>query len=213
MDKFLNSKENWMNFRASALKTETWIQKALELKSTIEIFRQYHILQHLVISKEINLPPDLSKFYDKSHFTFQTQRMLMGYSLENLLKGILIFQNPEKYLPEDKNRFKIKGGHNLPKLCEDCNINLKTIEENYLKMLSFYSEWGGRYPIGSHEHHIPLERKPKTIKGVEISMISISFGNKDDHYFDKERWYDIYHTSITDFEFSFYEKIFQKFHP
>ena len=77
MDNFFNSKENWENFREIALKIETWIEKALELKSTIDIFRQYHILQKLVIFKEINLPPNLSKFYHKGHFTFQTQRMLM----------------------------------------------------------------------------------------------------------------------------------------
>lgn len=210
MNKLYNLKENWMNFRNSALKIETWVQKAKELKEAIDIFRQYHHLQQLVILKKINLPSEISDFYKKGSFTYQTQRMLMGFSFENVLKGILVARNPDKYLPEDQTKFVIKSGHNLPKLCKECGINLEKIEENYFKMLSAYSEWGGRYPIGRHQNIIPVERKPKNINGIEISTISLYFGNQDNDYFDEERWYDIYHTSIQEFEYGFYEKMFQK---
>lgn len=83
--------------------------------------------------------------------------LLMGYSIENLLKGILLSQKPELFHPSE--RMKRFGHHKLIRLCNEVGVELQSDEKKWLMKLTEYIEWQGKYPI-------PLERdkdKDRTI--------------------------------------------------
>jgi len=71
--------------------------------------------------------------------------MLMGYAIENLLKGILMIQHPEYFKPEAK-LVDIQD-HDLTRLCNKCNIVITQDEANLLNKLKNYILWQGKYPI------------------------------------------------------------------
>lgn len=70
--------------------------------------------------------------------------LLMGYSIENLLKGILLSQKPELFHPK-----KMKGfnHHDLKMLCDEVGLELQVDEKEWLTKLTAYIEWQGKYPI------------------------------------------------------------------
>lgn len=65
-----------------------------------------------------------------------------------------------------------------------------------------------RYPIGSHKDSIPREKKPKKVKDIEISMITVNFSSNFPVGFTG--FYDLYHVSITKAEWNIYSRIFEK---
>lgn len=77
----------------------------------------------------------------------RSSMILMGLSLENLLKGILL--NSGKY-PISQGIFprEIKS-HNLYELCEKAGITIKSSYEEkiFLQRLSEQVDWAGKYPI------------------------------------------------------------------
>ena len=70
---------------------------------------------------------------------------LMGCSLENLLKGILMSLHPE-YFQASGELIRIQS-HDLVKLCRRCNIDLSQEEKELLTKLTTYVTWAGRYPV------------------------------------------------------------------
>ncbi len=71
--------------------------------------------------------------------------LLIGYSFENLLKGVLMFEHPE-YFKANAKMTHIQS-HDLVKLCSRCNIPLQAEEANLLEKCTIYIEWQGKYPI------------------------------------------------------------------
>lgn len=75
-------------------------------------------------------------------------RMLMGYSIENLSKAILIKKKPDLIKKDgafgDKNTIK---RHLSIEMIRECGIKLKAQEKDTVQMLSWYVLWAGRYPI------------------------------------------------------------------
>lgn len=71
--------------------------------------------------------------------------LLMGYSIENLLKGILLNQKPELFQPS--KRMKGFGHHKLTRLCDEVGVELQSDEKKWLMKLTEYIEWQGKYPI------------------------------------------------------------------
>ena len=70
--------------------------------------------------------------------------MLMGFSLENLLKGIVIRQQPELLKPDGS--FNLKS-HKLVILAQMGNIQLLPEEESTLETLTTATEWASRYSV------------------------------------------------------------------
>ena len=70
--------------------------------------------------------------------------LLMGYSIENLLKGILLSQKPELF---DTQKMRGFNHHDLIRLCNEVGVELQTDEQEWLKKLTEYIEWQGKYPI------------------------------------------------------------------
>ena len=71
--------------------------------------------------------------------------LLIGYAIENLLKGNQLVQHPEYFKPNKKmNDIKT---HKLTELCKWCNISLIEEEIVLLNKLTRYVKWQGKYPI------------------------------------------------------------------
>jgi len=70
---------------------------------------------------------------------------LMGYAIENLLKGILILRHPEYFKPTGE--MTSIGTHKLVSLCQRCGIQLLDEESTLLDKLTTYIRWAGRYPV------------------------------------------------------------------
>jgi hypothetical protein len=86
---------------------------------------------------------ELLDFWDES--LMSVYFMLMGYSLENLLKAILMIQHPEYFKPNQK-LIDLRT-HDLVDLCRRCKIKLLKEEANLLRELTVFIEWKGKYPI------------------------------------------------------------------
>ena len=71
--------------------------------------------------------------------------VLMGYAIENLLKGILMAAHPEYFKPDAK--ITDVRSHNLVGLCNRCSLSLTPDHEDLLKRLTEHIEWVGKYPV------------------------------------------------------------------
>ena len=86
----------------------------------------------------------------------ETNLLLLGFSIENLLKGLLIYQYKKLYaLPENcafeflvKNIWKIGNSHDLNRLSKNAGFELTNDETKLLTKLTKYSTWGRKvsYP-------------------------------------------------------------------
>jgi len=82
--------------------------------------------------------------------------MLYGLAFENLLKGLLVFKNPEKY--KDNIKWEnMKGGHDLIKLFNNIDFKLSDEEIHIMKSLTDAVMWAGRYPVPkNHDNKISI---------------------------------------------------------
>jgi hypothetical protein len=89
--------------------------------------------------------------------------LLIGYSIENLLKAILMFDHPE-YLKAGERITDIQS-HNLIALCERCVIKVEEAESQLLGDLTSYIEWQAKYPVPlGIEKALPKKQKHGTWK-------------------------------------------------
>lgn len=91
---------------------------------------------------------------------YQSYSLLMGYSIENSLKGYAI----EKYISENiqnkitsfdmlmKDVWKTREGHDLIKLLDNFNITITSPEDLVLSRYKQFTIWAGKY-------HIPKDSK------------------------------------------------------
>jgi hypothetical protein len=84
--------------------------------------------------------------------------LLVGYAVENLLKGILMVQHPEYFQPSGKMT-RIRT-HDLLGICGHCRIPLTQEESNLLKRLKRCIEWQGKYPVPLNGNDMPPIRLP-----------------------------------------------------
>ncbi|HRP53743.1 MAG TPA: hypothetical protein PLI97_09580 [Fluviicola sp.] len=90
---------------------------------------------------EINSFPNL----DSKHGLMNSSYLLFGYSLENVIKGILIAKKPD-LINDFRMNLKITKGHDLVNLVKDLN-NLTKQDKKILKLLSDIIPNWGRYPV------------------------------------------------------------------
>lgn len=93
--------------------------------------------------------------------------MLIGFSFENFLKGILICNDLKNVDDRIKTLKNWKGlGHDLFELVENCKIKVNDEEKSLLERLTIFSIWRGRYPV-------PIEPKdlPRLIKDPSGTLI------------------------------------------
>ena len=96
-------------------------------------------------------------FYQKKLFS-RTYFFLLGIAIENLLKGILISENPN-HIKDGKISPEISSGHNLKKLSEKINsLDFNTDEIRLFEILSEVIPYWGKYPIPKDFNQIKEEK-------------------------------------------------------
>ena len=144
--------------KAKASDWRTWQATAKDLKKAAKVF-------------ESGYPSESGPVY----------LFLAGLSLENLVKAVLTKKRLQKWT-NDKLSWGCNG-HNLPGLFKNASITpLKDWEDEFIKRLKRFVEWGGRYPI-------PNAQKD----AAEMNQSAMSTG--DPEKFDKlfERLQSILH--------------------
>ena len=118
---------------------EEWYDYARELKEAADT------LWKLKSKEMIYFKTDDSE-YLKPNYS-RTFFFLNGVSIENLLKGILISENPE-YLQYGKISNDISKGHNLKSLALKVkSIDFNKVELKILELLSEVVPYWGKYPV------------------------------------------------------------------
>jgi hypothetical protein len=139
-------------------KSDIWLHEALNLKYSAQVLNDY----------TWNLSDELlnKKNYGQKYPAFWTariERMLWGYSFENLFKAKIISDLKidegirQVPFPEIKS-------HDLLLLANKAKIVLSEEERFYLKILGKCAVWAGRYPIPAKESQLPQTRKAMNTK-------------------------------------------------
>ena len=119
---------------------EQWFELADELFQSVIILyknRKSRIIEHKRYNKESIFKPIVSKGY----------LLLAGYTVENLLKSILIIQTPS-LVQNGKIDSEISTKHNLFELSKRVKcLELCEIENQFLKVLSEGIPYWSRYPV------------------------------------------------------------------
>jgi len=110
--------------------------------------------------------------------------LLMGYAIENLLKGILILQHPEYFKPTGKME-DIKT-HDLSGLCRRCGIQFEDTETLLLDTLHTHIEWMGKYPIPLDGDKMwPIKQADGTWKQVDHAFDGMETYQRIDSLYTK----------------------------
>ncbi len=81
--------------------------------------------------------------------------MLLAFAAENFLKGILIGRDPSRVGESGISKWP-GGGHDLPALAAEANIELTDDDRALLLTRSIFGEWMGRYPCPlKHDDRLP----------------------------------------------------------
>jgi hypothetical protein len=115
-----------------------WIDYSEELRDSSELIWKESI--------KIKLHNTFPIRQDKPRLS-RTYFLNIGFSLENLIKGLLISENPD-YLKDGKISHEISSGHNLEKLASKITtLNFNNTELDFLIILSKALPNWSRYPI------------------------------------------------------------------
>lgn len=94
--------------------------------------------------------------------------LLYAYAIENLFKGLMAANNPEKLSESDSNFFK---GH-ISKVAEKSGVTVSEEQGKLIKRLEDIVMWMGRYPL-------PLTRKNQDFLGVAPESIIDAYRDVD----------------------------------
>ena len=115
-----------------------WIEYSEELRDSSELIWEE--------SKRITVHNNFPSRQDRPGLS-RTYFLIIGFSLENLIKGLLISENSD-YLKDGKISPEISSGHNLGKLASKIStLNFDKEELDFLKILSKAIPNWSRYPI------------------------------------------------------------------
>ncbi|MEP3676140.1 hypothetical protein [Sulfitobacter sp.] len=129
---------------------EHWYDQSMELRDAAEfLWRQKGIEQvGFVLPDEVYSKPRYSR----------TVFLLIGFAIENMIKGILISEVPAR-ISGGKMAPDISTGHDLcawAKLM--ASITISEREENILNLLSELVPYWGKYPSAKKKHHVREEK-------------------------------------------------------
>jgi hypothetical protein len=96
-------------------------------------------------------------------------RMLMAFSIENLLKGILIVEGHEA-IEGDKLSNRL-GNHSLRQYADDVSgVTITKSEKRLLDELEHYLRWAGRYPMPKKPDSAIQIRHSKAQHDAELAL-------------------------------------------
>jgi len=155
-DDYIPIREVWNFEQNLASKPDVWRNEAINLRFTAEALWLY---DDEVIQKVFH---DRAPCRLPSFFSARVERMLLGFSLENLVKAVLL--QDEKWFNDVFSKEGTlswgKDGHNLLKLFQQANVETSLMERKYLEAWQLCALWAGRYPLPTKEIHLPRQRKP-----------------------------------------------------
>jgi len=187
--------------------TKTWLNKAWDLRNSTEALYQVQLTQRNAMfdnSKEAILK-DIPLVHSDN-----IQRMLWGYSFENLIKILIILKlkNSDNIVEVPIEEIK---SHDLQQLAKKANIQLSDDESFYLGILTKATVWAGRYPMSFNQHYIPKTRASMNTR-EELNQ-------RSKQQFDKlikgkikrvVEESDILNTGISSYEIELYKLLFKK---
>ncbi len=156
MDKKHQNKRNVWDFEKNLAITNprVWTNEAINLKYSSKVLLSYDDeVRECVFDKKTK--PRFPVFW-----TARIIRMLFCYSLENLVKCILVQNDPDKYFKKDGSITFGKIGHDLVKLFSEAGIETNEEEKRYLEIWSKCAVYAGKYPIAKNENQFPDQRIP-----------------------------------------------------
>ena len=196
---------NFETFMASNHKV--WSSKAHDMRQTAELLIQYdsEVFKKVFRDKE---PARLPLFW-----TAGPARMLMGFSLENLIKAVIL-KNPDKLkdvFSKEGNISWGKHGHDLITLSELAGMDWNKTQYRYLELWQICSTWAGRYPIPFNEHQLPKKRKGMPTREALVQRRKKEIEKEleqNDPFKGAELW-DQLHTGINHMESSEFIKMYE----
>lgn len=147
-------KFGFRQFSTSLAMKESWFMNGQRLIRAAEVLLEqlwvYKSKADKILATIKEFPtevPDMEAF-ERSMMEPQIS-LLLGYSLENFMKGLWVHKNPDavadtKKLPKE---FTEDTGHDLNKLAGFIGITVTESEAELLRVLSEFSRWRGRYAI------------------------------------------------------------------
>lgn len=188
---------------------ETFIYEALGLRYSSEVLYEFEELKtRHTFGEKTGITIFSSDLVNKGYFPFRIIRMLFSYSLENLLKCIIV--KKIKVVTPEENELHIKDidGHDLRILYSKANVNFPDHYSLYLDSWNKCSVWAGRYPLPKNANQMYQSRRPTpSSEGDVVGEVRFSYGNSDS-IVEK----DILHTNISSQEYVAYIEIFDNLH-
>ena len=153
-------------FDNASVDSMTWLENAELLKLSADLlyenvlvtFKKFKKAQH----NQNNFIPgiinhkrkELDELEDKLKSFNNTYYLLIGYSFENLIKGLSIENNTGLTFKEiyDKHWRKYKYGHGFSKIGKPFLNNLSSSETKLLERLEEYVLWIGKYPVAKDQN-------------------------------------------------------------
>jgi hypothetical protein len=102
-------------------------------------------------------PENPSEWRKRQLAVFQSYMMLLGFSLENLIKAVSIKSYTSQsgsvsdFKDLQNNVWQVKNAHDLLAIADKCRFNLTDDEKNLLERHTEFLVWAGRY-------HIPKDK-------------------------------------------------------
>lgn len=123
-----------------------------------EIFRSpddwiYTAEQHLISAKYLDNRLkeiiaegiDILDEYEEEFMAIQKSYLfLCGISLENAIKGLIVFKHPEFERTDDLSKYGWNWGHDISKMFR---LNMDSEDYDFINRIQGYLQWAGRYSL------------------------------------------------------------------
>lgn len=198
----------WEFEKYLATKPKVWLNEAFNLRYSAEALFLYDEKVRKCIFTD-KIPPPLPSF-----FSSRVERLLMGFSVENLLKAILL-QNPEKLnkaFGKDGNLSWGKDGHNLLILFDEANIPLSKTEKRFIEVWQTCAIWAGRYPLPKNENALPRQRVglPSSEAVGKRRQKTVEKAIQEGDELLGAELNDLLHGGVGDLEHTLYQSLFDR---
>ena len=119
----------------------SWERRARHLRIAAEAMLER--LNETISSDEVT-----QEIIDKQVAYLNSFMLLTGYAFENLIRGIIVAQNPDLINDEklSNKEWNVRAGHGISVLAQRITT-LNQTEIDVLDRLEEFSFWAGRYPI------------------------------------------------------------------
>lgn len=191
-----------------ASKPDVWMNQAHNLRNSVNVLCSYNDEAQKQAFQE-HEQNRLTIFWSAGVI-----RMLMGFSLENLIKAILL-KDPEKLKEVFGRKGRLswgKDGHDLLKLFQEASLITTDADQKYLELWRLCALWAGRYPLPAHEKDLPQQRKalPSREALLRRSRKRIDAAMKSGDSLMGVEIQDLLHTGVGATEIDIFRNLFNK---